>query len=371
VPLGIEVIPSGTVPLVRRPPPASDQQTQMHDPLIGASIGEFQVTEMIGVGGMGMVYKGVHPLIGKTVAIKVLRPDVADDPEQVKRLLDEARALTAVRHRGIVDVFSFGTLPDGRPYLVMEYLQGQSMQELLEAGGRIELADALPIFDDVLTGLAAAHKVGLVHRDMKPSNIFLARESDGVTAKLVDFGIAKQGRPGAMTPQTVMFRCVGTPEFVSPEQACGKPVGPQSDLYSFGICAFFALTGRLPFEGEVDTEILMKQVEYPPPDPTSLEPSIPAPVSALIMRLMAKKPAERPASADQVRAELAAIGKRLKEPAPAAAAPAPGKPAQPTAPVDDEEARELRSWHRFRLTTALLLVLAVGCAVAWWFLRTK
>ncbi|MHB8872624.1 MAG: serine/threonine protein kinase, partial [Myxococcaceae bacterium] len=235
-----------------------DQRTLVHDPLVGQSVGEFRVTEVIGVGGMGVVYKGVHPLIGKTVAMKVLRPEAADDPEQVKRLLDEARALTAVHHRGIVDVFSFGTLSDGRPYLVMEYLQGQSLQSRLEAEGRIGLPLAIDVFDDVLSGLSAAHKVGLVHRDLKPSNIFLAREAEGTVAKIVDFGIAKQGRPGTMTPQTVMYRCIGTPEFVSPEQACGYPVGPQSDLYSFGICAFFALTGKLPFEGEVDTEVLMK-----------------------------------------------------------------------------------------------------------------
>ncbi len=342
------------------------------DPLLGQTLGEFKLTELIGVGGMGMVYKGVHPLIGKTVAIKVLRPEAADDPEQVLRMLDEARALTAVHHPGIVDVFSFGTLPDGRPYLVMEYLKGRSLQAQLEAQGRVQVDEALQIFDGVLGGLGAAHKVGLVHRDMKPSNILLVHEGDTVLAKIVDFGIAKQGQPGALTPQTLMFRCIGTPEFVSPEQACGQPVGPQSDLYSFGVVAFFALTGKLPFEGENDAVTLMKQVEHAPPDPKSFEPSIPEPVAKLVLRLLEKKPSHRPATAEEVRTELIEIRKQRDV---AKAAEAGAATARPSS-VSPEVAAAMKpkvpkATKGFRPFTLLLFLIAAGSGVAWWYLRVR
>ncbi len=277
------------------------------DPLIGQKLGEYVIEQKIGSGGMGIVYRGVQPVIGKPVAIKVLKPDVASQPGQMERLLAEARAVNAIRHRSIIDIFSFGQLPDGRHYVVMEFLEGEGLDAFMKKRSPLPLDEAVPLLEEILSALAAAHGAGVIHRDLKPSNIFVVTPRAGPRyLKLLDFGLAKQAAlPGASTPQTRLASIVGTPDYMAPEQARGDPVGPFTDLYSFGCVAFQMLTGRLPFQGESAMVVLLEHQERPPPRPSSINPSLPPSVDKLLLELLAKSPSARPASADEVLLSIA------------------------------------------------------------------
>jgi serine/threonine-protein kinase len=297
---------SGTEPTVAR------------DPVIGSEVSGYRVTNRLGSGGMGIVYEGEQPLIGKRVAIKVLRHEVADNPEVVERLVSEARAVNKVGHRGIIDVFGFGKLPDGRHCIVMEYLDGEPLEAVMgsfeKQGGRLPLADALVILEEVLSALSAAHHAGVIHRDLKPSNIFLCKQRDGSQyVKLLDFGIAKLGVL-ATTPATRASIMVGTPAYMAPEQANGGVVGPTMDLYALGVLAFELFTGRQPFSADSVVEMLMKHANEPPPKVSSVNPSVPAELDALVDQLLAKDPSKRPESADVVRQRVLALRKKVNEP---------------------------------------------------------
>ncbi len=290
------------------------------DPLVGLRIGEYELRQRIGVGGMGLVYDGIQPLIGKRVAVKVLRPELAAADEQVARLLAEARAVNAIRHRGIVDIFGFGQVPDGRQYIIMEYLEGIALDAYLAEKGRMPVSEALEVLDEVLSALGAAHGAGVVHRDLKPSNIFLVTQPDGSRyVKLLDFGLAKMGMPAGRTAQTRTDMVVGTPEYMAPEQARGQPVGPMTDLYSLGVVAFEMVTGRLPFTGSSPVDLLMKHVDARPPRPSEFVPELPAALDAFILQMLTKDPEARPGSAEQLRRQLLRLRDTLSHPAPAPA----------------------------------------------------
>ncbi|PTL80060.1 serine/threonine protein kinase [Vitiosangium sp. GDMCC 1.1324] len=297
------------------------------DPLTGLKIGEYELRQRIGVGGMGLVYDGIQPLIGKRVAVKVLRPELAAAEEQVARLLAEARAVNAIRHRGIVDIFGFGQVPDGRQYIIMEYLEGVALDAYLAEKGKMPVPEVLDILDEVLSALGAAHGAGVVHRDLKPSNIFLVKQPDGSRyVKLLDFGLAKMGLPTGRTAQTRTDMVVGTPEYMAPEQARGQPVGPMTDLYALGVVAFEMVTGRLPFTGTSPVDLLMKHVDARPPRPSEFVPSLPAALDAFILQMLTKDPEARPGSAEQLRRQLQRLRDTL------AAPQAPATPAKPPAP---------------------------------------
>ncbi|MBN8229548.1 serine/threonine protein kinase [Corallococcus macrosporus] len=324
---------------------SGNEASALSDPLIGLKLGEYELRSRIGVGGMGLVYDGIQPLIGKRVAVKVLRPELAHSSEQVARLLAEARAVNAIRHRGIIDIFGFGQLPDGRQYIVMEYLEGQPLDAILAEKGRIPVPEALSLLDEVLAALGAAHGAGVVHRDLKPSNIFLVRQPDGSRyVKLLDFGLAKRGEgPTGRTAQTRTDMVVGTPEYMAPEQARGQSVGPMTDLYAMGVVTFEIITGRLPFIGSSPVDLLMKHVEARPPRPSEFVPDLPPAVDAFILQMLTKDPETRPNSADVLRQHLAKLRRTLRATrtnptAPAPVEPAPPKPA-PAVAVSDVDAR--------------------------------
>ena len=308
------------------------------DPLTGLKIGEYELRQRIGVGGMGLVYEGIQPLIGKRVAVKVLRPELAAAEEQVARLLAEARAVNAIRHRGIVDIFGFGQVPDGRQYIIMEYLEGVALDAHLTEKGRLPVSEALDILDEVLSGLGAAHGAGVVHRDLKPSNIYLVKQPDGSRyVKLLDFGLAKMGLPTGRTAQTRTDMVVGTPEYMAPEQARGQPVGPMTDLYALGVVAFEMVTGRLPFTGTSPVDLLMKHVDARPPRPSEFVPELPAALDAFILQMLTKDPEARPGSAEQLRRQLQRLRDTLAHPAHArSTAPEPARRETPQALVSAE-----------------------------------
>jgi eukaryotic-like serine/threonine-protein kinase len=314
------------------------------DPLIGARIGEFIIQERIGAGGMGVVYRAEHPLIGKRAAIKVMRAELVS-PEQEQRLLVEARSVNAIRHPGVLDIFNFGTLPDGRPYVVMELLQGQSLADLMRE--RMEVATAVWVLDQVLAALGAAHRAGVIHRDLKPANVFLMELPDASPLiKLVDFGIAK-----VLQAQEGLTRAdgstLGTPDFMAPEQVRGGTVGPATDLYALGVMAFQMLTGARPFRGD-NVQVMFAHVEQIPPRVSSRVEGIPPELDALVFQLMEKEPAKRPASAEVVRQQLQRMVSKPIPPARVrqetdakAVVVEPvlhAVPAQPTAPVPARKA---------------------------------
>lgn len=300
---------------------ASVSASPRPDPLLETHVSEYVIKERIGAGGMGIVYRAVQPLIGKQVAIKVMKAEYAGDADVVQRLLVEARVVNAIQHRGIIDIFGFGQLQDGRPYVVMELLQGASLASFLRKRKKLGADEAVGILDEILSALVAAHKEGVIHRDLKPGNVFLVENSEGArSVKLLDFGIAKvmQFRPSR--PLTAQGNILGTPEYMAPEQVRGETVGPTTDLYAVGIIAFQMLTGRLPFTGE-STRVLLAQVDEKPPAPSSLVPDVPPALESVVLRLLAKLPAKRFQSAEAVRKELAAAlsAKRTATPEPARA----------------------------------------------------
>nr|WP_256433696.1 serine/threonine protein kinase [Myxococcus sp. CA039A] len=282
-----------------------ERSPRVKDSLISTQVNDFIIEERIGEGGMGVVYRAVHPLIGKQVAIKVLRAEHVTQ-QQVERLLIEARAVNSIRHPGIIDIFGFGRLPDSRPYIIMELLRGQSLSESLKQLGRLDPNTTAWILDQILSALGAAHKAGVVHRDMKPGNVFLAEMLDGSRAvRLVDFGIAKLVRSHD-GPTTVDGTILGTPEYMAPEQIRGTTVTSATDLYAVGIMAFQMLTGERPFKGE-QLQVLFAHVEQPPPLPSSLVPGIAPEFDTLVLHLLAKDPALRPESAEAVQQALKRI----------------------------------------------------------------
>jgi serine/threonine-protein kinase len=298
------------MPVCPRDGGAAEDPDEGTDRTLGSLIGEYRVKGLIGEGGMGQVYEGVQPVIGKRVAIKLLRRELASEKGEAQRLLGEARAVNAIGHRGIIDIFSFGALPDGRQYFVMEYLSGCSLSAHVKQHGALPVEDVLRILDEILAALGAAHAAGVIHRDLKPSNIFLVRQPDGSTfVKVLDFGLAKQA-PVARgeTPQTRVSRVMGTPEFMAPEQARGQAVGPRTDLYAVGVIAFELLTGERPFQAETPYEVVNMHLNKAPSPPSSRLRGLPPELDDLVLRLLAKAPQDRPPSAEAVRDEL----KRLK-----------------------------------------------------------
>ncbi len=261
----------------------------------GQAVGEYEVEQKIGQGGFGAVFKAVHPLIGKQVAIKVLSQRFSVDPQMVSRFLAEARAVNQIRHHNIIDIFSFGTLEDGRLYYVMEYLDGEPLDKRLARRGRMSLGDAIPILRGIARALDAAHAKGIAHRDLKAENVFLAAHPDGVFPKLLDFGIAKLMTPDdELTHKTRPGAPMGTPHYMSPEQCRGRDVDHRTDMYAFGVLAYVMLTGVYPLDGDDYMAILMRQVHDDPLPPSSHRPELPAGVNAVIAWLMRKDPAGRP-----------------------------------------------------------------------------
>jgi serine/threonine protein kinase len=285
------------------------------DALVGQQLGDYQVLEPIGEGGMGLVYRGVQPIIKKRVAIKVLRAEFASDPAQVKRLVSEAEAVNSISHRNIIDIFGLGQLPDGRQYIIMEYLEGQPLDAYLRTRGSLPPLEVVELLIDICGPLFAAHNAGVVHRDLKPSNVFLVQQPDGTRyLKLLDFGLAKKGvQLDGRTSQTSATQIAGTPDYMAPEQCRALDISARTDLYALGVMAWQMCVGRLPFNGPTPMDVMMRHVSEPPIPPSLFAPGIPTALDALVLALMQKDPDARPSSAESVRQQLKHIGQQLRE----------------------------------------------------------
>ncbi|HZH75386.1 MAG TPA: serine/threonine-protein kinase [Archangium sp.] len=272
---------------------------------MGQQLGEYRVRRCIGRGGMGIVYEAEHMTLGRRVALKLLREEHARSP-YARDLLSEARAASAIQHRGIIDVFGFGEQPGIGQYLVMEYLEGQPLHELIAQRAPLTPAEVIQLLGEVLDALSAAHAQGVIHRDLKPSNIFVVREADGSQyVKVLDFGLAKRiNAPATLASRSDII--VGTPHYMAPEQALCEAVGPGTDLYAVGVIAFEMLTRRRLFPGRSNLEMVAHHLKSPPPRP-SLYVVLPPGLEDLILRLLAKEPQQRPASASAAARELRAL----------------------------------------------------------------
>ncbi|MBL8913744.1 MAG: protein kinase [Archangium sp.] len=283
--------------------------TKLKDPLLGRMLGEYRVEDALSRGGMGVVYRGVHPVIGKKVAIKVLLPEAAADPDQMDRLLAEARAVNAIRHPNIIDIFSFGTLPDGKHYFVMELLDGEPLNELLREKGRLSAPEVMVVIEQTMAALAAAHAANVIHRDLKPANLFVSTLPDkSWHVTVLDFGLAKQlGVSSSTAPNLVM----GTPGYMAPEQIRGQKLSPKVDLYAVGAVAWVLLTGREPFEANSFVDLMVKHLEEPLPSLARAAPDCPSALVQLVEKLLAKRPEQRPSSALEVQQTVLRMRKEL------------------------------------------------------------
>ncbi len=258
----------------------------------------YKVIARAGDGGMGVVYRGEHIALHRRVAIKVLHPELNAMPEVVERFEREARAAAVLEHPNVVAVTDFGRTPDGMLFLVMEYIDGESLREALDARGPLALSEALDLARQVGAALARAHAAGIVHRDLKPENVMIVRrEGEPDIVKVVDFGIAKvppsHRRPNdaARTQAGMVY---GTPDYMPPEQALGGEVGAPADQYALGIVLFEALTGRRPFEAGDVVSTLALQLNAPVPLASALRPgAFPSAVDAVLARMMSKRPGDR------------------------------------------------------------------------------
>ena len=352
----------------------------------GTVVGEYTIDCKLGDGGMATVYGATHPLIGKKAAIKVMDPALSLDAGLVERFVLEARAVNAIGHPNIVDVFSFGRLADGRSYFVMEWLQGETLYDRMWQR-RPTLDEALDILDQVCDALESAHEKGVIHRDLKPANVFLTPvRGRRDLVKLLDFGVAKllepldatDGKsPQPLAPQTMTGQVVGTPDYISPEQARARKVDGKTDIYALGVMGYEMILGRRPFEADNVADVVRMHLSEPPPSPRSLWPEIPLPVEELLLAMLHKSAPRRPSPAE-VRA---AIRELRGTPPPLdwdALPPAPGAllPPAPRAP-EAEAARstldvpplQMLSRRRLRMRSGGLALFGCGAAligvVAW------
>ena len=244
--------------------------------------GRYRVERLLGQGGMGSVWAGRHNTLGHLVAIKFIHPRLATSREALRRFDVEAKAAARLKSRHAVSVYDHGVTVEGEPYIVMEYLEGESLEQRLQRLGPMPLRLVIEIMNQAAKALAAAHEEGIVHRDLKPDNIFLAKDKEaggaGFCVKLVDFGIAKilESERGLALAHTETGMVIGTPYFMSPEAFTGSaPVTPASDVWSLGACAFAAACGRVPFEGDAIGEVVLKVCAEPMPVPSALVPELP------------------------------------------------------------------------------------------------
>ena len=281
--------------------------------------GRYEIGELLGRGGMAEVHRGTDSRLGRTVAVKMLRPDMARDPSFQARFRREAHSAASLNHPSVVAVYDTGEDEFGGnpvPYIVMEYVEGSTLRDLLSSGSKLVPERALEIVDGVLAALAYSHEQGIVHRDIKPANVMLTRNGD---VKVMDFGIARAVADNGAT-MTATSAVIGTAQYLSPEQARGEQVDARSDIYSTGCLLYELLTGRPPFVGDSPVSVAYQHVREEPAPPSSIDPDLPRNADAIVLKALTKDRELRYQRADDMRADIAAAlagGAVAAPPAPA------------------------------------------------------
>jgi serine/threonine-protein kinase len=275
----------------------------------GERFGNYELTGLIGVGGMGAVYRAVHPEIGRVVAIKVLRAELARDDAAVGRFFDEARAVNSIRHEGIVDIYDLGRRDDGQVYYVMEYLAGEDLAHQLKRDGRMRPVRAVALLRQVCDALGAAHRRGIIHRDLKPQNLFVTERAGEPRLKILDFGIAKLMHEVPGRPETSTGVVLGTVHYMSPEQAQSEPIDARTDLYSLGCILYQLVTGSVPYPGNNVMQVLSQLVTRPlvPPSQRAPELGLPPEFDQVVLRALAKSRNDRFSDTEELAAALSAL----------------------------------------------------------------
>ncbi|HEY5945263.1 MAG TPA: serine/threonine-protein kinase [Kofleriaceae bacterium] len=269
----------------------------MNAPKVEKHIGQYKILRTLGAGGMGTVYLGEHLLLGRRAAIKTLLPSLSSHREIVDRFFNEARAISAISDPGVVQVFDFGYHVDGTAFIVMEFLEGESLSARLDRMKKLRLVDALRLGRQLSSSLAAAHERGIVHRDLKPGNVFVIRDPEvpgGERTKILDFGICKLGDPDCVATTTQTGTMLGTPVYMSPEQCRGAGrADHRSDIYSFGCVLFHMITGRPPFDCESVGDYIAAHLKEAPATASVIAPELPPSIDALMTLCLAKEPENR------------------------------------------------------------------------------
>lgn len=275
------------------------------DPLIGRTVdGRYRIERRLGEGGMGVVYQCTHVVLGKPLAMKVLRSDVSKNDETIKRFRQEAQSASAIGSQHIIDISDFGALPEGSTYFVMEFLDGRALTDVIEADGLTD-ERVIHIARQLCDGLGAAHDRGIVHRDLKPDNVFLVnRQNNADFVKVLDFGIAKVG--GASSKLTRAGQVFGTPHYMSPEQCAGQAVDHRTDIYALGVIMYEMACGKVPFDADNLMGILTKHIYENPIPPHQLPPpvNVSPGLEAVILKSLAKQADQRYQSMAEVKADL-------------------------------------------------------------------
>jgi serine/threonine-protein kinase len=300
--------------------------------------GEYRLGRLLGEGGFGAVYEAEHPLLKRRAAVKVLHRVAERDSDAVQRFISEAQAVNQIRSRHIIDIFSFGTLSDGRHFYVMDFLEGEPLDRFLARSDRVDVKTTLQLLAPIADALDLVHRAGIVHRDLKPQNIFLAwDDADEVVPKLLDFGMAKLLSNSPV--RTVSGTPIGTPLYMAPEQARGDKVDGRCDVYALGVLCYEMLTGRLPFDAETTVAILMAHLIQNPEKPSEVTSDLPAELDAPLLRMLEKDPAARPATAGEALESLFDAAERAGISVPKAAP----KLTRPEPTVSGEFEREVES----------------------------
>jgi beta-lactam-binding protein with PASTA domain/predicted Ser/Thr protein kinase len=331
--------------------------------------GRYEIGELLGRGGMAEVHLGRDSRLGRTVAVKMLRPDLARDPSFQARFRREAHSAASLNHPAIVAVYDTGEdefAGNPVPYIVMEYVEGSTLRELLASGNRLVPERAMEITDGVLAALAYSHQQGIVHRDIKPANVMLTRSGD---VKVMDFGIARAvADSGATMTQTSAV--IGTAQYLSPEQARGEQVDARSDIYSTGCLLYELLTGRPPFVGDSPVSVAYQHVREEPAPPSSLDPDLPPNADAIVLKALTKDRERRYQTADEMRRDIAAAqaGRTVAPPVvPVDATQAmgrtdvlPGTGTYPAAPPPDDDRKGGRAFGYALLGLAVIAVFVLA-----------
>ena len=266
----------------------------MLDLAVGARVGSYRIEGLLGAGGSSSVYRATHAVLDRPAALKVMHAHLADSVDARERMLREARILESLHHPMIAEVYDVGVLADGRAWVAMELVDGETLTELLARRGALPIAEAARILIGIARPLATAHALGVIHRDIKPDNVLVAAAAGEVRVKLVDWGIARAPERVRLTADDAS---PGTPRYMSPEQAGGDPVDARADVYALGVVAYELLAGQPPFTEGTALELALQHLTARPRPLRELRPDVPGDIAELVHAMLAKAPMERPALA--------------------------------------------------------------------------